>query len=449
MPFFARRRLQAMLNDLSGLLTEQKALDLLHRLEDKRVEQVLPAEAELALLWALSQLGPLEIEPAWWGDNRRPDAYTEQLFEGLPAAIEIAATNDNTISGEAAMDAVALAISNCSNKVRKGTGAHLYFSFREESGYNGGRYFRRVLAPTSYEVSESVRQSISSWLLSGESMHSRLRICEPGLDVEIQHTKRKQTRFHNVWSSMPPEVHSLTKNPLFDVLKRKLAQLKAADPKTKRVIFLADVGSTLLNRLGDIGEIDITHRRVSAREIITHFVTKNADRIDFVVVFSPKRQSGPFGGQLRWSIWVFSRPGLDGIPPGLELIGRVLPSPRYEGYQVRSLFRQGVFSPGARGQYIGTMIEGGMNIHRIKVPARAFLDLMAGRITSEQFYYFLGERNGEKNLFKHWLDLGMTLKNASIAPRDIDQDDDHLILEFEDDPSARPLRLSEKTPTNP
>jgi hypothetical protein len=79
MPLFIRRRLQLMLDELYPALGDAKARDLLNRLEDKRVEQALPAEMELGLLWAIGQMGELEIEPEWWGGGNRPDAYTEQL----------------------------------------------------------------------------------------------------------------------------------------------------------------------------------------------------------------------------------------------------------------------------------------------------------------------------------------------------------------------------------
>ncbi len=47
MPLFTRRRLQLMLDELYPVLGDAKARDLLNRLEDKRVEQALPAEMEL------------------------------------------------------------------------------------------------------------------------------------------------------------------------------------------------------------------------------------------------------------------------------------------------------------------------------------------------------------------------------------------------------------------
>ncbi|MGE4088358.1 MAG: hypothetical protein AB7F93_09760 [Immundisolibacter sp.] len=62
-----------MLDDLSDRMDLAKLSDLRARLESKRVDQALPAEMELGVLWALSKLGEVEIEPEWFG-ARRPDA---------------------------------------------------------------------------------------------------------------------------------------------------------------------------------------------------------------------------------------------------------------------------------------------------------------------------------------------------------------------------------------
>ena len=55
MPIFTRRRLQAMLHDLAPCVDVSKLYDLRARLENKRVGQVLPAELELGVVWALSK----------------------------------------------------------------------------------------------------------------------------------------------------------------------------------------------------------------------------------------------------------------------------------------------------------------------------------------------------------------------------------------------------------
>jgi hypothetical protein len=248
MPLFARRRLQLMLDELAGVLDAQKAKDLLRRLEsDDRVEQVLPAEMELALLWALSKLGDLEVEPEWWGNGRRPDAYTEALVQGQPTIIEIAACSDGDISGENAMHKVAIHLSTCANRIRKGLGEYLYYRFSDESGYIDSKYYRRILAPGNYEISAKAKMQIESWIISGACEANKLRIVEQDLDVEIEKLPCKIPIFHNFSASMPPEAHSIDKNPLRTVLNKKLSQLKSEKTEALRLIFLADVGSTLLS----------------------------------------------------------------------------------------------------------------------------------------------------------------------------------------------------------
>jgi hypothetical protein len=87
-------------------------------------------------------------------------------------------------------------------------------------------------------------------------------------------------------------------------------------------------------------------------------------------------------------------------------------------------------------------IEGTMKDFKAKVPARAFLDFLAGRISVDQFRRFMGQRQGESNLFENWLNLGFTLSRIEMAPRNVDEDDDHLVLHFSDDPAARALKLN-------
>lgn len=454
MTIFARRRIQSMLDALAPVLGPEKGRDLARRLNDpKQVEQALPAEMELALLWAIQSLGDLETEPEWWGDSRRPDAITDAFVEGRTTAIEIAATTDNAISGEEDMDAIAVQISEVASHARKGTGDYLYFRYREESGYVDGRFIRRRLAPRGYRLTDDERAAITHWIGSGQSRSARLRLQAKGLDVEIEHTERKQTRYHNLYSSMPPVTHSLKDNPLFDLLVRKAKQLRAAAAGTLRVLFVADVGSTLLRRVGRFGELDHTRRFVSAREIILHFLACRGRNVDAVVTFSPFKELQSFNGfnpdgrkPRRWTVAFFGTPQLPEPPPALEMMAGLLPDPHYEGYQARSLFRQGAFSPLRSGQYLGMIVRSNRGSGRFSVefPARMLLDLLAGRMTEERFRKQLDPRDEGRNIFKTWLDLGFTISAAELAPRSVDEDDDHLILHFTDDPAARPFKLPEQ-----
>ena len=73
----------------------------------------------------------IEVEPEWLGDSKRPDAITDSLISGVTTAVEIAATNDNSLSGEADMDAIALQISEAANRSEPGSGDYLYYHYRE------------------------------------------------------------------------------------------------------------------------------------------------------------------------------------------------------------------------------------------------------------------------------------------------------------------------------
>lgn len=446
MPIFTRRRLQAMLDDLSGHLKGAKGRDLIGRLNNKRVDQVLPAEMELALIWAVAQLGHCDIEPCWWPNKKRPDVHTEALVPGRPSIIEIATHSDNKISGEDAMDGIAHEFCRFANTIRKGSGDYLYFRFHEECGYKSGRYFRRRLAPSAYRISDQAKKLFGTWLDSDAGNGVPLHILEPGLSVVVKMTAERQYRYFNFWSSMPPETHSIADNPLYDLLLRKLDQIKDAPSNTLRFIFLADAGSTLLNRVAQSSEIDFTKRRISGRQIISNFIAESDAKIDCIVVFSPIRSSKSTGGfeRPRWAVSLFNHPNLDIPPGGLDRLASILPLPRFEGYQARSLFRQGSFELNARGWHEGTRFEfkacGKM---RVKVSARGLLDLLAGRITLDQFRYLLGERAGASARIQWCLEKGMTLTAVEIEPGGLDKDDDYLVLSFSDDPAARPLLLTD------
>jgi hypothetical protein len=376
---------------------------------------------------------------------------TDFLVQGRTAAIEIAATNDNSLSGEAEMDAIALQIGEVASRAKAGVGDYLSYRFSETSGYDAGKYYRRRLAPKGFQLDDSHRARIAAWVTSGQSASIGLRLQADGFEVVIEHKSYKQTHYHNISSSMPAEAHSLDDNPLFELLKRKKRQLKAATPGTLRILFIADVGSSLLNRIGRFGWSDPVGRTVSGEQIIQHFIESYSKDVDAVVVFSPTiERSSWFGGDptgrkpKRWSVSMFGTDALSEIPKALDSIAAMIPDPHYEGYQARSLFRQGAFSPNKHGQYLGTIVttNGKDNRTSIQFPARLLLDLLAGRITEDWFrnYHTNGGRNG--NLFAHWLNMGMTMSGAEMAPRSIDEDDDHIILHFSEDPAARPFKLS-------
>lgn len=101
MPIFSRRRIQRMLDDLAGKV---RPAHFIGRLNDKRYENALPAEAELGLVWAVDRLGGFESEPTWYSpDGRRPEGVSSQIFPGRDAAFDVKAVSDRAIPGVVGM----------------------------------------------------------------------------------------------------------------------------------------------------------------------------------------------------------------------------------------------------------------------------------------------------------------------------------------------------------
>ena len=422
-----------MLDDLTPLLGAEKGKDLVRRLEAKACEQAIPAEMELAILWALAQFGEVEIEPEWFGQGL-PEAYTEALFPGQPAVVEVLSVSDGAMSGEDAMRAASQRLVDHANKVKSGSGSHLYFRFLEQNGYEGRQYFRRRMVPRKLELSARARATFETWLKADRANGDHLRLLDGELGVAVEWKAHKQHPLFNFFSSTPPECYSLTENPLYPKLEEKASQLKSPSFDGLRCLFLMDAGSTLLRRLK---ETDPLRRKYSGADVIRKFMHDN-DGIDVICVVSVHQDFHVSFGRRdepRWEINYGLLPGRKINLTNLERLAQVLPPPQRSGYQARSLHRQGMFKPTARGWYSG-MHWGGRTV---KISARLIHDLLAGRITLEHFNYVTGFK--DMNPFKAKLDHGEIISAARIEHGGADEDDDLLVFEFEPDPSAAAFQV--------
>ncbi|MFZ0306473.1 MAG: hypothetical protein WAL75_27555 [Terracidiphilus sp.] len=76
----------------------------------------------------------------------------------------------------------------------------------------------------------------------------------------------------------------------------------------------------------------------------------------------------------------------------------------------------------------------------LKISARAVQELIAGRLSHEKFQHWTMNKD---NQVCRALDAGMTITSAGFESKGDDEDDDYLVLEFRDDPSAKALRMPE------
>jgi hypothetical protein len=243
-----------------------------------------------------------------------------------------------------------------------------------------------------------------------------------------------------VFSSVPPIAYDLERNSLYNALQAKRRKLSSAPAGTLKGIFVGDAGSWMLRELRSY---DPTGQAKNGEQIIRHFLTRSS--IDIVCVFSPARRPSsfyPIAGRPFWDVHVYDHGPSRGQDEysKLESLAAALPRPRLEGYQARSLHRQGLFRPQSRGWYVGasTTMRRSMSMS-IKVSARRLQELLAGRITLQQFQQrtFGG---GMPNQFDYQLARGLTIQNARVEKAGLDEDDDFLVFDLGPDPTALPLR---------
>lgn len=433
-----------MIHDLAAQLISEKRKDIVRRLNSKDSEQSVGAEIELAIFWSLRNLD-LEIEPFWWTEGRCPDAYVEGLLRDRPTVIEITAFADAAISGEAQMDHCVQELSKVADTARRGSSRYLYFHFAETRQYQRGRTERGIAAPSDFTPSDSTVRRLEEWVRSVPDAKARLRIEDGGLIVELEMRTHKQIRYHNFHVSRPPRTYSDTRNPLYRRLADKVRQVENAPAGVCRVIVLVEAGSRFLAEISSRRAFKDFEKYSTAQDIIEKIIVDKADKIEAIIVLVPKVEhnhnfTGRHGPKKYWSPHIFSTKNCnsDLLASAVETIVEHLPSPRFDGYNTRSLIRQKAMQHDSRGWYRGVNISMQNNKITYRMSSRAFQDFMANRIDEKQFRRFIGEGEDGPSIGR-FLNQGYTIQEIRLEVGGLDDDDDCMVLEFARDPAASPF----------
>jgi hypothetical protein len=429
MAIFSRRRLQIILDDLRPILDVSKTKDFLNRLS--KLELAVACEMEIALLWGIQQTSDLIIEPELSGSTRRPEAFSNNFFD-KPAYIEVATISDGGLSGEENMHKATQKICHYANTLQRGIGHKLHFIFQESRSWENGVYTRNRGIKSNFVLDENLKNDIATWIKqqASEPKGLPLRLYNEKIDVLVELKENRHKQSPNFVSTVPALAYKIQDNPVYKTLKSKEDQLSGASDTALKVIFLADGGSRLLRLLNDK---DPQNLYWSGSEIIQHFLNKSS--ITAICVFSPHRP--PFfsthSEQLIWQVSLFCKNDSNLPEANLKRLAGLLPKPRFEGYQVRSLEKQGAFSPLANSWYLGTHVRVGKDSAIMKISARLLQEYLAGKLSQEQFE---NHAFSDKNWFSHWLGMGLTISNSSFESAGIDEDDDYVVFEFSKDPAA-------------
>lgn len=438
MPVFARRRLQGMVDELWSYLGESKGKDLLASLNSQKAKDVLAAEAELSILWALSQVADLTVEPEL-PNGRKPDAFSKNLFASAPAVIEVTAVSDDHDSGQMAMERTANVISNFANSISKNAAKHLSFEFRD--GYEK-RPRERCVDP-NFLLSASIEHQLKQWIkVDPKVSQNKIRIVEGKTDVVITWSPNAAPGPGvSAFSRMPAVATSLQKNTIWRILERKSSQIKAAQPGTLRCVFLFDAGHDLLGfGLSRHG------REFSGEEIIRDALQKFP--IDVVCVFSPQRKLGGVfetrQGRRSWQVTLIDRRlGQERDEyECLEALARLLPKPSLQASEARRIYQDdGIQASWARGFFGSIRTLNGVST-QIKISSSLVQEYLAGRIDHDAFLRFAFSK--DRNPFERARAGGQVIRGIRLEDGGVDKDHDYVVFEFETDPSLCAIRAPAK-----
>lgn len=420
-----------MLADLSSHLDSQKYNELVTRLNQAHTKTALAAEAELLVLWGLSQVACITIEPSLPYSSSRPEAETSDLFDSTHSVIEVRALSDDSFSGKEAMDRTANIIASYADRIRTQAGSHLYFEFCERS-YWADRFHRGRCVDPRFQLSTSTKNQLRQWIRAPDwPTPESIRIQQGKTDLWISWAETT-VLLHRTHCRMPPVAYSLEDNPVYKALKKKNSQLKGAEAESLRCIFLVDAGCSLLRRLGPVSGL----HEVSGGEIIHHALSKLS--IDIVVVLSPHRvrQNSAFEPETRlaWKVTYFDEQRLvtENAYERLTQMAEELPIPRFEGYQARDFHKQGRFAQGQKDWHLPTDVTwrlGGKLT--IKLSSSLLHKYLAGEINPDEFR----EKafNNYNNDFALALSRDSSIRNVEFESGGLDMDDDYVVFKLDTD----------------
>lgn len=433
-----------MLDDIAPLILGEKRRDLVGRLNNKRVDQALPAEMELLAIWSLRTFPILELEPFWCAGGKKPEAFVEKFHEERDALIEVIAVSDNDLSGERDMDTCSQIFVNYANRKRKGAGDKLYFEFGESSRQDDdGRNVRYRQAPPKYEPSMGTLEAFENWLSSAHPDGPGFEVQEHGLSVRIVSKEIKLPRYHNFHSSMPAECYSLSDNFLFRRLKEKATQLSSDYSDSLKLLFVFDAGSRFISRRERTtgGNWSAIHRSgpFSAREVIEHYFSRYPRKVDAVIIFSPQvSRHWRTGKKQEWSYLIVSQNNCPDISNTIGRLCKDFPIPRFDGFNARSLHRQGAMEPISRGWYMGTEVNSNEEKTVLRFSSRVLLDVLSGRAPPRLLNEAL-TLGHSGTVVASLLDHGYSVASICIDSGAPDMDDDWIVLEFQKDAALKPF----------
>ena len=416
-----------MLDDIAPWMPEKPLLELLARLNTARANR-LPQMWELAWLYALGAVLPVEHECPL--PNGRPDLWfsVSDGHRRVPVVADITTLSDSALDSANPFQQLSEAVHQQARKAGMLGGGFYVEVSHLEAGTSGARKVQ-LLIPRGPAFEQVVKRHLKPFVrkVAAEPMTpAMLEVDEPDAKFTVEYKGPSQYSggSHRAYDG----VLSRENNVLFNRLSDKTRQLRGAPEGAVRMLVVCDGDCALLSR-------DRPMEGFSAQQVAEHFL-RGSQTIDLVLLVTVIEEgSSSFARRdqryLRCGLVAapFGRPAhltagvIEAVKRVFEDAVKKLPKPRM---MPNNALRRNLVSEWSASME-GGYEQGG---DRIKVSARAVLELLAGSMTYERFAEVHGWTEGQFNMFSSRLASGQLFMSAGIECLAPEQDDDWLVLEF-------------------
>jgi hypothetical protein len=420
MAIFCRRTLQRLINENAAVLTRKQLASHVEKLNDGD----LSAEWEVVLLNVFSKIGRVSHERDFNGKN--PDLHFVSNDHAIEFLADIKTVSDEGIDVQNPQRELNDRLHDSVAKY----GVRGHWDCTVGGDFEGAKRTGSMVRLKLPALSRFDRDIFNS---NWESFVHEIKvrphekrtyaIRNNAVDVSITYTPSENwtgSGGHPSYKSMTRREH-LIQNSVWNGLVAKAAQLEATEYSGTLGIILCDGGSEFLRR---------------SRQIIHEFFRVHP-AIKFVLAFDVQQN---FGGNASQVLTYFehSEQLTETVREFLSHLHKtvfdIFPYPQRNAINARNVMR-------SKKKHLGVSHYGGMTMRgtEVRVSSRTVLDLLAGKITYEDF------PDSYKEFFADMAGEGRLLTSACVEKDSHEQDDDWLLFTFgKPDPAVRPFTVRQK-----
>jgi hypothetical protein len=413
---FPRRTLQAILDELSEIISVAELKDIVGRLNSPRDR--LPMIWEVAVLCGLSRVGKIAYQ-APLPSGRKPDVTFSIPGTKVGFVADITTVSDAGYHKDNPVEAFSDDLLRIVGKFGLDPN-HFYFHVEDQPVQEGQKIKLKLPKRGTNEavLKKHVLPFLREIEVSGRTEHN-LIINEPDVSVTVSYDR--SGRFMGGGHRVYTQTRSIEQNPLWRRLEEKAGQVRNSGGLLRGII-VCDGGCALLSgRMRELKSFS-----VDADDIIRKFFRKRTS-VDFVYTITARDRGTSLGAKCTFlgQVWTRDPATKSPLASVLQKMLEKLPAPIFDAHNTARRAQQTGLNVGPRESF-GISLSGG-HIVSAHMSNRVLLEILAGKHSPSEIDLLF--QAGFPNPFKRALAEGWLITDISIERAD-DKNDDRVTIKF-------------------